>query len=125
MVFATTLADPKIIDALNTSQLKDVASAWQEVQMRSPDATVFSSWQWNYVTARHFAAKSALRVLIYELDRPVALLPLMYRKAQGLRSLVFLGTGGLNYSPADYQDWLCAQGHEDLALKAFTDELAV
>jgi CelD/BcsL family acetyltransferase involved in cellulose biosynthesis len=110
------------IDTL--SSLDELTTAWQALQLRSPDATVFSTWEWNKLAAQHFCRHSSLRVMLFEQDGPRALLPLVYRQAHTLRSLVFLGTGGLNYSPADYQDWLCADGSEDIAIDAFADELA-
>ena len=105
-------------------RLDELATCWQELQMRSPDATVFSTWEWNKLAAQHFCRESRLRVMMFEQDGPRALLPLVYRQAHTLRSLVFLGTGAQNYSPADYQDWLCADGSEDVAIDAFAEELA-
>ena len=75
-------AAPALTRVTALSGLSRLEEAWTALQQRDPDASVFSSWQWNAPAARHFAAgEDQLNVLLVEEDgAPIALAPLARRR---------------------------------------------
>ncbi|HEX5370675.1 MAG TPA: GNAT family N-acetyltransferase [Dehalococcoidia bacterium] len=123
-------ARPLEIAGISTSvareygELRRMEPAWRQLQDEMPNAGVFSSWQWNQPAARHFCNPSGLHVwLMQSGGEPVALAPLAWSRVMGQRLLSFIGTSLSDYSRADYQDVLIAEGWEDRACEALVDEL--
>ena len=101
-----------------------IANAWMQLQCLSPDASVFSTWQWNHAAARHFWHPEDLHVtLVEDNGDPIALLPLARRRIAGMKGLAFLGMGPFDYGRADYADALIEPGWEQQACAAFVDDL--
>ena len=97
--------------------------AWKALQQRVPEATVFSTWQWNAPAARQFA-RDRLEVRLFETDGTVVgIAPLARRRHLGLRALVLLGGGLALYSMADYGDLLIAPDREHNVLEALVNDL--
>ncbi len=110
--------------ALELDDLPRFEPAWRTLQDTAPNATVFSGWHWNQAAARHFSHPTGLHVwLMQSGDEPVALAPMAWSRVMGQRLLSFIGTSLSDYSRADYQDVLIAEGWEDKACAALTEEL--
>lgn len=108
--------------------LEALRPAWQALEARDPEATIFLTWGW---MAQAFRAKPyRWSVLVAEdADRPgqlLGLLPLKYRTHWSRSREEFqteLEAGGrLLWS--EYTGFLCHPEHEAVALKALTDHLA-
>ncbi len=110
--------------ALELDDLPRFEPAWRTLQDTAPNATVFSGWHWNQAAARHFCHPTGLHVWLMQSGyEPVALAPLAWSRVMGQRLLSFIGTSLSDYSRADYQDVLIAEGWEDQACDALAEEL--
>jgi CelD/BcsL family acetyltransferase involved in cellulose biosynthesis len=110
--------------ALELDDLPRLEHAWRELQQKAPNATIFSTWQWNLPAGRHFCHPAGLHVWLMQSEgEPVALAPLAWSHIMGQRTLSFVGTCLFDYSRADYQDVLIAAGWEDKACAALIEEL--
>jgi len=106
------------------AELAALAATWEELQSRAVIASVFSSFDWQYLWWRTYGKGQPLKLLVASVDgAPVGLLALYVHTVPMLRfpvrQLRFVGTGGDTY-PDDLGPVL-APGHEAAAARALAD----
>jgi CelD/BcsL family acetyltransferase involved in cellulose biosynthesis len=112
------LAIDAITDAAGLAGLK---AEWQSLADRSPDATLFQTWEWQATWWRHFGRGRLWLLTARDDGALVGLAPLYISPYHGLplRRVSFLGTGA-----SDYLDFLTLPEHGTACREAFFEYLA-
>jgi CelD/BcsL family acetyltransferase involved in cellulose biosynthesis len=109
----------------NAAQLQSLKSDWIDLVDRSPEATVFQSFEWNYAWWKSYGADRAgfeLRIVTVwdEASRLVGVAPLaLCGWLLGIRALTFLGVG-----VSDYLDFICDPSSEPEICAAVYSKIA-
>ena len=105
----------------------DIALAWDACAQEAPHGErPYLGPAWGEALAMAFAGEGRAHFVAFDDGRDVAgLAPLWLRRRFGMGLLTFLGSGPRDYSLADYQRLLVAQGREPEAAQALADWLPV
>ncbi|MBE1282098.1 MAG: GNAT family N-acetyltransferase [Rhodobacteraceae bacterium] len=125
-----TPADGTVSDNLRLRIVQSLGSmtalrhAWEDLEQRDPEGTIFLSWKWMEQTFRAFPGR--WRVLaVWAGGRLVCVLPLKYRvhwsERQNCLQTELEAAGRLNYS--EYVGFLCDPAFEAGAIKLIADHL--
>ena len=106
------------------SDLDAIRDEWRQLDMRCPDLTPFSTWEWCSTVAEFYGGDRPFWVLTLRRDGElIGVAPFAEVRSMGLRVLQFIGSGLRRYPISDYQDLLVAPEYEDEALRALCDDL--
>jgi CelD/BcsL family acetyltransferase involved in cellulose biosynthesis len=106
-------------------EIEALRDEWRQLEVRCPDLTPFSTWEWCHAVAKYYGGDRPFWVFaLRDGSDLVGIAPFAETRLGGLRLLRFIGSALGRYSIADYQDFLAAEGREDEIVAVFCDELA-
>jgi CelD/BcsL family acetyltransferase involved in cellulose biosynthesis len=105
--------------------IDDLQPEWQALEERSSGVTPFMTWEWCSAVARIRLDGQGLLIMAVRKDGElIGVAPFAEMTMGGLRVLRLLSSGLGEYSLADYQDLLLAEGHEEEGIDALCLDFA-
>ncbi|MBI4317746.1 MAG: GNAT family N-acetyltransferase [Chloroflexi bacterium] len=104
--------------------LLHLREAWDSLNARCCDGTVFSTWEWCCTVRKLYGSTSQVFVIVVEDGSDVVgIAPLVIDRKGLLRAVRFMGAQSPGLSVSDYCSFVIAPGREETALRMFLEAL--
>lgn len=87
----------EIVEVSEKEQLFKLREAWNAIAAAMPEATIFQTWEWNWIWWSHFAAGKLMVLIAKKHGETVGIAPFFVEPVLGsFRWLKFVGTGRMS-----------------------------